>query len=180
MLRHQSAGDVGNLSGRPNPHFSCLCVSADKHVYAPGAFSRNLPGYVASPGSPRQVSVNGCASSDHTSSHILKLGGTWPWQSELYISLKWHTCHPKLCSICALFPEHFCITSTQGIQWGLHTPHDFVNWTCRHLLCKSHHTQKARKHGDRIAPSVAWTAWNTAVCVQQRAPSISLLLFVLD
>lgn len=26
MLRHRSAGDVGNLSGQPNPHFSCLCV----------------------------------------------------------------------------------------------------------------------------------------------------------
>lgn len=74
MLSHQSAGDVGNLSGRPNPHFSCKCVSADRHVYAPEAFSRNLPDCVASPGSPRQVSVNGCISSDHSRSDILKLG----------------------------------------------------------------------------------------------------------
>lgn len=26
MLRHRSAGDVGNLSGQPSPQYSCFCV----------------------------------------------------------------------------------------------------------------------------------------------------------
>lgn len=91
MLRHRSAGDVGNLSGQPNPHFSCLCVcvcvSACEHVYAPGAFSRNLSVYVASPGGPRQVSVSGCVSSADAGRGALEAGASWSRQSEPSVSL---------------------------------------------------------------------------------------------
>lgn len=36
------------------------------------------------------------------------------------------------------------------------------------------------ERSDKTAPSVAWTACNTAACVQQSTPGISLLLFVLE
>lgn len=51
MLRHWSVGDVGNLSGQPNPPlFMLVCQQASKHVYAPGDFSGSLSDYVARPG----------------------------------------------------------------------------------------------------------------------------------
>lgn len=139
------------------PPLLCVCVSAGKHVYALGAFSRNLSGYVASPGGPRQVSVNGCVSSAHASTRTVEAGASWSRQFEPSISPMWRACHPTPCSICASphSPKHLY---RHSIQWRLYTAYDSGSWTCWHLHCKAHHALKT--HSDRIALTVA-----LAVCV---------------
>lgn len=78
-------------------------------------------------------------------------------------------------------PKHLCITCTDTVHNGDDTSRMISgSWTCWHLHCKSHHALKTHKHSDKIAPSVAWTARNTAVCVQQGTPGIRLLLLVLE
>lgn len=42
MLRHPSVGDVGNLSGQPNPHLSCLRVSTQAWVCTRGFLLESL------------------------------------------------------------------------------------------------------------------------------------------
>lgn len=85
MLRHQSAEDVGNLSGQPNPIFSCLSLYPHASMCMHKGLY-NLSDYVASPGSPRQVSVKGWVSSTHASIGVLEAGASWSRQSESSIS----------------------------------------------------------------------------------------------
>lgn len=100
----------------------CVCVSAGKHVYAPGAFSGNLTDYVASPGGPRQVSVSGCVSSAHASSHALEAGASWSRQFEPSISPN-VTCMPPNTVKYLRSPPLNTYTSHAQTQYTMETIH---------------------------------------------------------
>lgn len=168
--------------GNPIPTFHAfVCVSACKHVYAPGlspGISQTMSPVQAVP--DKSVSVAAQAVLMLVAAHC-KLGH--PGHGNLS--------HPSAqCDVHATqhqaafvppSPKHLYISCKDTVYNGDCTP--LMNLEAEPVdiyTAKSHHTHKTHKHCDKIAPSVAWTACNTTVCVQQSTPGISLLLFVLE
>lgn len=163
---------MGNLSGQPNPPLFmplCVCKHASMCMHW-GAFSRNLSNYVASPGSPRQVSVSGCVSGAHISGRALEAGASWSRRSEPSINLMRRACQTK--PLQYLRPP-FLNTYTLHEQYTMENKPPLIVLEPVEIYTTNHtHTHK---HTVRLG-----LHRNTAVLVQQSTPGISLRLFVLE
>lgn len=168
--------------GNPTPTFHAfVCVSACKHVYALGlspGISQTMSPVQAAP--DKSVSVGAQAV-------LMLVAVCWKPGHPGHNNLSYPSgrCDMHATQHQATFvspsPKHLYISSTNTVYNGDHTPLMILEAEPVDIYTtKSHHTHKIYKHSDKIAPSVAWTPCNTAICVQQHTPGISLLLFVLE